>query len=757
MEPPIPSQIWVILRDLLGDTRSEYFPADKRWLPTVQLGSLQLLRERLLPHLDGEALEWLLGSLVSLGMSPTTNVETREEVFRTLLDLLRLPSAERFAVLIRRTLLFGLLDPDDLQIRNKSKGEGDGGDEEEVRHGVRGLLFNYWMNSPGAESATSLLEQLMTDMYDRSIAGGWLQYACVFMLELALKSQESSAKLFTTPLGDCKFKEVDISQTGNLSGNAPLPMEPMFSLRASSLSSQSQDFAQGTQSDDVDVRTAGFLRATQGPNWAATQSLAPIVKSFTDRERAVKSSGGPQMDGGAEDRENVINQSMPPPASVQRHQLSGKPKLTQTKGTILYRRYREGELPDTDISLKDLLRPMQQLASRDAPLASHLFTEIFRVVFDACGPEYGPGPLTFAVESMLVSCPSVTELVTSLHTACSSTKTGWPRLPHSVVAESGLRSLSFHSAILLLETQQLRGVENSPNLSLGRLYAEIDRREIAAELQNTGVECGTHSAVLAESEGRFDEAFSKYSLRARQISEAGGSKEEMQVIDQRMLDCMLQLGQWTSLERALEGAVKGADQVDKLWGDAHSRDILLPYYISSLASSTDIAAGDSLVLFIDRAAKDTANIFAGAGSSTASLTKMEWLRERAPVELARACLLKGDMGRTTGAAQTCFDSFIRQWSGLPRCATEARRRILRLLQPAAELEDFASFCRKPDNLTDSDAFLDLLKRWDSHIPSKVMDPMPFWNSMVAQRIACLRHVQRSSVRAISLSCHDTCQ
>ena len=36
---------------------------------------------------------------------------------------------------------------------------------------------------------------------------------------------------------------------------------------------------------------------------------------------------------------------------------------------VLYRRYREGELPDIQIPLKDVLRPLQGLCLRDAALA----------------------------------------------------------------------------------------------------------------------------------------------------------------------------------------------------------------------------------------------------------------------------------------------------------------------------------------------------------------------------------------------------
>lgn len=54
---------------------------------------------------------------------------------------------------------------------------------------------------------------------------------------------------------------------------------------------------------------------------------------------------------------------------------------------VIYRRYRDGELPDIQIKLGDVLRPLQHLCMLDGGIAKEVFVQIFKV---RCrGPVHG--------------------------------------------------------------------------------------------------------------------------------------------------------------------------------------------------------------------------------------------------------------------------------------------------------------------------------------------------------------------------------
>lgn len=48
---------------------------------------------------------------------------------------------------------------------------------------------------------------------------------------------------------------------------------------------------------------------------------------------------------------------------------------------VIYRKYRDGELPDIQIQLGDVLRPLQHLSMMDGGIAREVFVQIFKVSF----------------------------------------------------------------------------------------------------------------------------------------------------------------------------------------------------------------------------------------------------------------------------------------------------------------------------------------------------------------------------------------
>ncbi|CAM9735307.1 unnamed protein product, partial [Sphacelaria rigidula] len=56
-------------------------------------------------------------------------------------------------------------------------------------------------------------------------------------------------------------------------------------------------------------------------------------------------------------------------------------KASRAKRAVIYRKYRDGELPDIQIKLGDVLRPLQHLSMLDGGVAKEVFLQIFKGVY----------------------------------------------------------------------------------------------------------------------------------------------------------------------------------------------------------------------------------------------------------------------------------------------------------------------------------------------------------------------------------------
>jgi DNA-PKcs, CC5 len=310
--------------------------------------------------------------------------------------------------------------------------------------------------------------------------------------------------------------DTDASSSGSSLSEAfsVAPMTPLFSLAsqaASQLSDSSSGHAfasWGTLALDVSKRERGMLRATQDYKWtqtlaaggdssqaaesrmvfgtqaadtttaaAAARAMAPPPPRrprVGGRQTAVAAGGeGSQAAGAAV--------AVAGPLGTQQQQLARRRRqrgAQQQRKVVLYRTYRKGELPDIEIQLQDILRPLQHLALRDRQTARLLFEKLFGGIFSSSSSSNSSSSisssvqkqLATALQSVLASAKHDTELVACLHAAyaeavdataaaaagggpaaAAAAAAAVPTLPPALVAESALRSLNCHSGALLLE------------------------------------------------------------------------------------------------------------------------------------------------------------------------------------------------------------------------------------------------------------------------------------------------------------------
>ena len=66
-------------------------------------------------------------------------------------------------------------------------------------------------------------------------------------------------------------------------------------------------------------------------------------------------------------------------SSSQEHRQ--RQKAARDSKVVMYRKYREGELPDIQIKHAEIIRPFQALAQKDTSLARMLFASLYEAIF----------------------------------------------------------------------------------------------------------------------------------------------------------------------------------------------------------------------------------------------------------------------------------------------------------------------------------------------------------------------------------------
>ncbi|CAM9393405.1 unnamed protein product, partial [Phaeothamnion confervicola] len=234
-------------------------------------------------------------------------------------------------------------------------------------------------------------------------------------------------------------------------------------------------------------------RAPAGARAAETAMQGPAASQRFGRERLNRRGAWTAAASGSQ---KLATQSF----ERRRLQREREQRGARQRRIVLYRKYRDGELPDIQIPRSDLIRPLQHLATQDGQMARQTFALLFGAVFKAvgkpemagrCDPAVERRRLAASLRAMLAAAKHQTDLVAALQAAvasavhCSTADaigdgsgagTGSRNgsgggagaggdgavglaelhLTPALVAESSLQSLNAPSGILLLEEAIMR-------------------------------------------------------------------------------------------------------------------------------------------------------------------------------------------------------------------------------------------------------------------------------------------------------------
>jgi len=396
------------------------------------------------------------------------------------------PLTENILGELRSMLVVGLSDADD-----------------EVRQSV----FDWW-NSRGlkadphervAEVFRMRPPPKLASAQSPTVDEVWLENSVALLLQLCRDSSSNAKLLFNQDLAyehRVHFQKRDISTASLTSGSLPMSV-PMFasslpfSLAASSQSpslyggSQSQRSLGGGGAGGGDLmatlaggsQDGGTMRMTldgdsgNEPNQtlqANDTALYVPRRKVMARPAAAGLQRAQQRRGAfalprpkasiskaaAEDAERERHARL----AESRRAVALRTKQTTARKVTMARQYRAGEIPDIQIKLHDVVKPLQELALRDSVVSKSLLDALFKAVLALKGKEKEAQAMKDAIKPeiiMLLRMASSSDLIGAVLSLAQTADFlgGEERIQANVITAACKRAHAFYDGVKALESQ----------------------------------------------------------------------------------------------------------------------------------------------------------------------------------------------------------------------------------------------------------------------------------------------------------------
>ncbi|KAF1799211.1 hypothetical protein FB192DRAFT_1333067 [Mucor lusitanicus] len=659
------------------------------------------------------------------------------------------------------------------------------------------------------------LKKITGDMYLSDTEDIYLLYATRMILENTKKTFDFNEPIFQNSLTGSN--PADGYHTFDTTWHTSSSMQPLFvdfqtkpkklnldDIEANLKKTQSQmDFTQTVGSNES-------LTKTFNP---ASQDGAIIIIYDDDDDEKTDSQLLETKKETKEDKYAVRRRNGGSAAALNRMYADRYERLRKKKETLsnyrmeasekqveLTRSYREGEIPDVKILHKDLLRPLEVLATADynisrllySSLAVSILNEMKGVSSDQEYSAYQDEFVKMITKNLTMSELYFTPTIGSFLRIIFELGASVPAL---LVKVASSKSDNHHIGIAILENQLLYGdhgerpAKRSSKLTptqekwihLSLLYQHIDELEIFENVYLTNVADNdkVRQALRYQIEGNFAVAFNSFDEALQQAGSAVDDTE-YNLWQEQMLFCRTQLGQWDHIGSDTRDAL--GDNWDLLWSE--KEDPYLEYFVRSYSKAGDerIMTGEEWREF-RQAERDKKTELQSAGGSRkeVELKMKQWVSEKRawrphevnpifqflddayknPAHKEKllnrfACdwsmveILRKEYNLSRLFIGRSYDALLSSWTTLHPLAHTSRLARLSQLQRTVETEDYLELHKKIEEKTcvrqDIHTFLRALSL---RHPDSQNDRMDVWHDILWSRLEYLKDLYQPDDASLS--------
>ncbi|XP_022371315.1 DNA-dependent protein kinase catalytic subunit isoform X2 [Enhydra lutris kenyoni] len=684
--------------------------------------------------------------------------------------------------------------------------------------GLQLIIRNFWSHETRLPS--NILDRLLAlnSLYSPKIEMHFLSLATDFLLEMTSMSPDYPNPVFEHPLSECEFQEYTIDSDWRFRSTIFTPMFIETQASQSALQTRTQEgslLAQGVKARQIratqqqyDFTPTQTADGRSSFNWLTGSSIDPLmdytVSSSSDSssssllfahkrsekfQRAPLKSVGPDfgkkslgLPGDEVDNKTKGIDNRTEILRLRRRFIKDQEKLSliyARKGiaeqkreeeikrelkmkhdaqVILYRSYRQGDLPDIQIKYSSLITPLQAVAQRDPIIAKELFGSLFSGIIKEMDKYKTKSEKNNITQKLLQDFNHFLNTTLSFFppfVSCiqeiSCQHTDLLSLDPASVSAGCLASLQQPVGVRLLEEALLHLVPQEPPakrfrgrtrlspdivrwMELAKLYRSIGEYDVLRGIFSSeiGTKQVTQSAILAEARSDYSEAAKQYNeaLNKQEWVDGEPTEPEKDFWELASLDCYNQLAEWKSLAYCSIVSVDNESPPDlnKMWSEPFYQETYLPYMIrSKLKLLLHGEADQSLLTFIDEAVNKELQ---------KALIELHYSQE-----LSLLYILQDDVDRAKYYIENCIQNFMQNYSSIDVLLHRSRLTKLQSVQTIIEIQEFISFISKQGNLSSQAPLKRLLKTWTNRYPDTKMDPMNIWDDIITNRCFFLSKIE----------------
>ncbi|CAK6438705.1 unnamed protein product [Pipistrellus nathusii] len=682
--------------------------------------------------------------------------------------------------------------------------------------GLQLIIRNFWSHETRLPSNTLDRLLALNSLYTPKIETHFLSLATDFLLEMTSMSPDYLNPMFEHPLSECKFQEYTIDSDWRFRSTVLTPMFIETQTSQSALQTQEGSLSgQGAVARQIRAtqQQSDFTptQSTDGRssfNWLTGSSIDPLMDYTVSSSSDSLSSSLLFAHKRSEKLKTAPSKSVGPDFGKKRLALPGDMVDNKAKGTdsrvdilrlrrrflkdqekisliyakkgiaeqkrkkeiksefkmkhdaqvVLYRSYRQGDLPDIQIKHSSLITPLQAVAQRDPIIAKQLFGSLFSAIIKEMDKYKTTSEKNNITQKLL---QDFNHFLTTTYSffppfvACiqeiSCQHTDLLSLDPASVGAGCLASLQQPVGIRLLEEALLhlapeepapKRVRGRPRLppdvlrwmELAKLYRSIGEYDVLRGIFSSeiGTKQITQNALLEEARSDYSAAAKQYNeaLNKQEWEDGEPTEAEKDFWELASLDCYNQLAEWKSLAYCSIVSVDSESPPDlnKMWSDPFYQETYLPYMIRSKLKLLLQGENDqSLLTFIDEAVNKELQ---------KSIIELNYSQE-----LSLLYILQNDIDRAKYYIEKCIQIFIQSYSSIDVLLHRSRLTKLQSVQTLIEIQEFINFISKQGNLSSPVPLKRLLKTWTNRYPDAKMDPMNIWDDIITNRCFFLSKIE----------------
>ncbi|XP_069690626.1 DNA-dependent protein kinase catalytic subunit-like isoform X3 [Periplaneta americana] len=650
---------------------------------------------------------------------------------------------------------------------------------------LQDTIFSYWNNDARYRDSTTTDQLLfiLNDLYSPTTEHHFLSYSTQLLLEATVGTPDYKQKMFKDPLSKCHFEDFKMF----LSWRAQhATIAPMFADTLASQLMQSQSMS--------DMSGGPLLRATQAslafqPTLAQSGSSVSSLPTFSMSSSALFTVGsyggtfkksykmGPdfgrnrlqpnpessdEVDSAAsystpnlrrrflrnKYQERIFHASREVKRSARREELERERIRRREANIASFRDYRSGDFPDIEIPYSAVIRPMQELAKRDAAIARQLFVSLFDSLLEELRDDKNTvtQQVQTALENILRNTKDCSSMLMGTVLEIALKHVRYIVLEAEEVAAVSKASGLMALGSLLIEemliardsnieagpSKRARTIEPSGEedlwLALVDLYKSIDEWDVVRGIFHKYLGCSENiqKAVEAEASGHWNDAREKYEAALSSMGEETFLSDNYL---EALYKCLGHMSDWDELNVQVRRQVD--NDLNQLWTDTWLQVNLLPHLLSS-----------EVQIMIDKGTDGNRGKFLQQIDEwLTDKDKSTYLSNHHSEELAAIYTIQGNTDRAWQQVERSVISFLNTWAELHPLSTKLRAKQLLDLQKFAELRSCLKFAKIGEQLERESQAKELLKRWNNNIPSE-FDSLLHWDFRTMYRKKFSSQVQQ---------------